>query len=83
GPADEAGIRGSDQRLIFQGARYDVGGDVIVGVNGVSIERAEDLGRLVGALKPGDTARIEVIRDDEHKEIDVELENRPTAVTRP
>ena len=83
GPADEAGIRGSDQRLIFQGARYDVGGDVIVGVNGVSIERAEDLGRLVGALKPGDTARIEVIRDGEHKEIDVELENRPTAVTRP
>jgi S1-C subfamily serine protease len=83
GPADEAGIQGGDRRLVFQGASYEVGGDVIVAVNGVTIARAEDLGRLVGRLKPGDTAQIEVIRDGEHKTIDVKLENRPTAVTRP
>ncbi|MCB0830527.1 MAG: PDZ domain-containing protein, partial [Solirubrobacterales bacterium] len=83
GPADDAGIKGSDRELIFQGATYDVGGDVIVAVNDVPIEHAEDLGRMVGALKPGDTATLELIRDGEHKTIDVKLENRPTAVTRP
>lgn len=83
GPADAAGIKGSNDQLFFQGARYDVGGDVIVAVNGVPIERAEDLGRLIGDLKPGDTAEIEVIRDGESKTVGVELENRPTAISQP
>ncbi|MCB0871422.1 MAG: PDZ domain-containing protein, partial [Solirubrobacterales bacterium] len=83
GPAAAAGIRGADRELVFQGARYDVGGDVIVAVNDVPIEHAEDLGRLIGALKPGDTADLQVIRDGEEKTIEVELENRPTAITRP
>ncbi|MCB0861651.1 MAG: trypsin-like peptidase domain-containing protein [Solirubrobacterales bacterium] len=83
GPADEAGIRGGDRELLFQGATYDVGGDVIVAVDGIPIEHAEDLGRLVGALKPGQTATLEVIRDGERKSVDVELENRPAAITRP
>ena len=83
GPADEAGIRGGDRELLFQGATYDVGGDVIVAVDGIPIEHAEDLGRLVGALKPGQTATLEVIRDGERKLVDVELENRPAAITRP
>lgn len=83
GPAEAAGIKGGDRELVFQGATYDVGGDVIVAVNGTSIEHAEDLGRVIGNLKPGDTAELEVIRDGEHKTVKVELENRPTAISRP
>ena len=83
GPAASAGIKGSSETIVFQGARYDVGGDVIVAVNGVPIERAEDLGRLIGDLKPGDTAEFEVIRDGESRTVEVELENRPTAITQP
>ncbi|MBN8866635.1 MAG: trypsin-like peptidase domain-containing protein [Solirubrobacterales bacterium] len=83
GPADEAGIEGGEKELIFQGARYDTGGDVIVSVNGEPIAHAEDLGKMIGALKPGDTAKIGVIRDGDHKTIEVELGDRPTAVTRP
>ena len=82
GPAEAAGIKGGERELIFQGSTWDVGGDVIVGVNGATIERAEDLGRVIGGLKPGDTAELEVIRDGERKTIEVELENRPTAITR-
>ena len=81
GPAAAAGIKGGEKELIFQGARYDVGGDVIVAVNGESLDRAEDLGRIVGALKPGETVEIEVFRDGERKTIEVELENRPLALT--
>jgi S1-C subfamily serine protease len=82
GPAEAAGIKGGDRELVFQGATWDVGGDVIIGVNGATIERAEDLGRVIGGLKPGETAELEVIRDGERKTIEVELENRPTAITR-
>ncbi len=83
GPADEAGIKGGDKDLIFQGATYDVGGDVIVALNGITIEHAEDLGRMVGALKPGDTAELDVFRDGEKKKIEVKLGDRPTAISRP
>ena len=56
---------------------------MIVAVNGTSIAHAEDLGRIIGNLKPGETADLEVIRDGERKTVKVELENRPTAITRP
>jgi S1-C subfamily serine protease len=82
GPADEAGIEGSDREMIFQGSSYDVGGDVIVSVNGQKIEHAEDLGHVIGDLKPGDTAEIGVIRDGDEKTIAVKLGDRPTALTR-
>lgn len=83
GPAAAAGLKGGKRELIFQGARWDVGGDVIVSVNGEPLEHAEDLGRLIGALKPGDTATLEVVRDGKREQVEVELENRPTALTRP
>ncbi|MCB0867367.1 MAG: trypsin-like peptidase domain-containing protein [Solirubrobacterales bacterium] len=81
GPADEAGIVGSERELFFQGQRFDVGGDVIVAVNGEPIEHAEDLGRMIGRLEPGETAEIEVIREGEHKTIEIELGDRPTALS--
>lgn len=82
GPAEAAGIKGGGRELVFQGSRWDVGGDVIVGVNGVEIRQAEDLGRVIGALKPGETAEIEVIRNGDRRTVDVELETRPTALDR-
>jgi S1-C subfamily serine protease len=81
GPADEAGIEGSTAEMFFQGASYDIGGDVIVAVNGEKIEHAEDLGRMIGALKPGETAELEVIRDGKRTKVEVELGNRPTALS--
>ena len=83
GPAEAAGIKGGNREIVFQGARYDIGGDAIVGVNGTPIERAEDLGRLVGQLNPGDTVELEVVREGDRRTVEVELENRPTALTRP
>jgi len=81
GPADQAGIEGSDRELIFQGSSYDIGGDVIVSVNGQAIEHAEDLGRIIGGLKPGETAEIGVVRGGDHKTIAIKLGDRPTALT--
>lgn len=60
--ADEAGVRA---------------GDIIVAVDGTSIESTGD---LLGALRdyqPGDTARLTVIRDNEEQTLNVTLEERP------
>ncbi len=83
GPADDAGIKGANDRINFQGAVFDTGGDVIVSIDGQRIEKAEDLGRIVGQLAPGDTVDLGVIRDGEAVTVKVKLEERPTAVTAP
>jgi S1-C subfamily serine protease len=78
GPAAEAGIRGAgDQEIQFQGAPIDVGGDVIVAIDGEDLESANDLSRIVAEHKPGDEVQVEVIRDGEHQTIDVTLQARP------
>lgn len=81
GPADKAGIKGGDEEITFQASRYKVGGDVIVSANGEKIERAEDLGQLIGAMKPGDTVELGVIRDGKEITVKVDLEERPTALS--
>ena len=83
GPADKAGIKGGNEELTFQANRFDVGGDVIVSANGEQIDRAEDLGRIVGGLQPGETVELGIFRDGKEIKVDVDLEERPTALTQP
>ena len=83
GPADDAGLEGGDDRLNFQGARIDTGGDVIVAVDGQRLQHDSDLAELVSRQRPGETVTLEVIRDGEAREIEVELEPRPERVQRP
>ncbi len=80
GPADDAGLKGSDDRQTFQGIPIETGGDVIVAVDGQKLESESDLAELISRQRPGQTVKIEVLRDGEHQEIDVELEGRPERV---
>jgi len=80
GPADDAGIEGGDGERTFQGAQIDTGGDVIVAVDGQRLELDSDLAELVARQRPGETVTLEVIRDGETREVDVELEPRPERV---
>ena len=79
GPADDAGIEGSDTTIDFQGQEIEAGGDVIVAVNGETIVGEADLPRLVSRLDPGEEATLEVIRDGEREEISVTLGTREDA----
>ena len=80
GPADDAGLQGSDQEIRFQGERIDVGGDVIVAVNGHRIVTENDLPELISRLSPGDTATLQIIRDGNTRNVDVKLGERPDSV---
>ena len=62
GPADEAGLVGSDDKLIRDGVEYPLGGDVITSLDGKPVTGMDDLIRyLTDALQPGDTVKLEVI----------------------
>lgn len=58
GPADQAGLRA---------------GDVIVSVDGERVRPADRLRRMIRALQPGDTIRLEILRDGEMETIRVVL----------
>ena len=83
GPAAEAGVKGSDRQIQFQGQQFAAGGDVVVEADGQPVRRAEDLGRIIAGLTPGETVELVVVRDGSRKTISIVLGERPTAVSQP
>jgi S1-C subfamily serine protease len=81
-PADEAGLEGGDQEIRFQGQQVTVGGDVIVAVDGQELVEEADLARLISEHSPGDTVSLEVIRDGDTEELEIELGERPEQTPR-
>ena len=57
-PAEKAGIEA---------------GDIITKVQGKSVERFSDLPRLVGMVKPGDKALLQVFHDGKYKEVSTDV----------
>ena len=82
GPADDAGLQGTDggddATIEFQGREVLTGGDVIVAVEGEELRTENDLSRLIAARRPGEEIRLQIIRDGEEQDVDVTLEARPT-----
>jgi S1-C subfamily serine protease len=79
GPADQAGLQESDQQIHFQGQQVDVGGDVITAIDGDEIVNETDLPQLIARHDPGDTVKVEIIRDGETQTVDVKLGERPSS----
>jgi len=59
GPAEKAGVKS---------------GDVILSVNGKTVERSTQLPAVISAIKPGDAANVEVWRDRGTKTLSVKVE---------
>ena len=76
-PAADAGIQGKTGTIRFQGIAVDNGGDVITAVDGHEITGGSDLPRIISLLDPGDQVTLDIIRDGEHKQVDVTLGQRP------
>jgi S1-C subfamily serine protease len=77
GPADEAGLKGKDDTIRFQGIQVGVGGDVITAVDGKKVDDSSDLPRVIALLDPGDTVSVDIIRDGEEQSLDITLGKRP------
>ncbi|WP_316506038.1 S1C family serine protease [Nitrosopumilus sp.] len=62
-PADNANLGGSDQTKIIDGIEYQIGGDVIVSVDGKEVRKIEDiLIHLQREKSVGDAIELEVVR---------------------
>jgi serine protease Do len=54
-----------------------VAGDVIVGVGGKPVAKAVDASRLIGEMKPGQNAKISLLREGQPKELSMVLADTP------
>ena len=78
GPADQAGILDSTDTMSIGGFSYSVGGDVIIGIDGVIMETFYELQvYLTRNTKPGDIVTMNVIRDGDVIEVPFTLGSRP------
>lgn len=76
-PADQAGLRGGTEDVLYRGANVRVGGDIIVAINGVFVNDLDELlAYLVENTKPGDEITLTVVRGGQTLEVEVKLGTR-------
>jgi S1-C subfamily serine protease len=85
-PADKAGIRGGNIKAEVGGGAVEVGGDIIIGVDGKRVTSSEDLARDIEAHKPGETVTVELDHPTgngngyEHRSVKAKLTTRPSSL---
>jgi S1-C subfamily serine protease len=77
GPADKAGLRGTDDTTRFQASSVRVGGDVILAVEGKKVVGPSDLSIFISQYRPGDKVTLQILRDNERQNLEVTLGTRP------
>jgi serine protease Do len=55
-------------------------GDVIVSVDGKTVKDARDLAKRIGAMAPGATIKLEIVRNGKHETLDLKLGELPKEV---
>jgi serine protease Do len=63
GPADIAGIKGGYKVANINGSDFNLGGDIVVGIDEIDINTLKDIQSYLDSKKVGDTVQIQVIRD--------------------
>jgi serine protease Do len=61
-PADVAGLKGGDRVVTIDGRPVVLGGDVIIAIDNIEIQGAEDIEALLGTKTIGDSIGFTVIR---------------------
>ena len=83
GPADKAGLRGSDKQVTIEGQTATVGGDVIAEIDSQPVTGMDDLiAYLARSTKVGQKVTLTIIRDGKEQSLDVTLAARPSAEER-
>ena len=78
GPAEAAGLKGGNRQVTVNGQTVSVGGDVIIGADGKTLNTFYDLMFYVDRNKhPGDIVKLTVIRGGSVMGVDLTLGSRP------
>jgi S1-C subfamily serine protease len=86
--AAKAGIRGGTVTSNTEDGQVAVGGDIITGIDGKSVNSSQELAEDIAAKKPGNTITVELRRATgnggyEKKNVSVTLGSRPNSVPNP
>jgi S1-C subfamily serine protease len=77
-PAANAGIKGGQREVQINGVPVQIGGDVIISIDGQPVKTFDDLASyLVNKGEVGKTIKLEVLRDGKKQTLDVTLAARP------
>jgi len=76
GNADKAGVRGGNSPVRYYQSVFNVGGDVLVSVDGMGINALADLYSALEDNKPGDKIRVEYYRGSRKLSSEVVLSDR-------
>jgi serine protease Do len=80
GPADKAGLHGSSKQVTIQGQTVNVGGDVIIAVNGTPVNGFDDvIAYLANNTQVGETVNLTILRQGKEQTVAVTLAARPQA----
>jgi len=79
-PADKAHLLGGNQVLNINGRHVVIGGDVILAVDGQSVESFEDLAALVQQAEVGQQVALSLLRDGQEIKVEVTLGERPASL---
>ena len=78
GPADQAGLKGSNQQTTISGQTVAVGGDVITAINGQTVNGMDDLiSYLFSDTQVGQKVSFTILRNGQQMKVDVTLAARP------
>ena len=75
-PAEQAGLKGSNQPVNLNGQQMMVGGDVITAVDGKAISTVEELVAAVQAKNAGDTMTLTINRNGQEQTVTATLATR-------
>jgi S1-C subfamily serine protease len=84
GPASKAGLIGSSDVSTYEGRAVEIGGDVIVAIDGNPIYSFDDLLTYISLnTSPGQEVTLTVLRNGQEKLITVTMESRPEDLSTP
>ena len=77
-PASKAGLIGSEKIIKVEGIEYAVGGDIILGVDGIDVRKIDDILIHLQRVKAvGDEMVLKILRDNSITEVTIVLQERP------
>jgi serine protease Do len=79
GPAATAGLQGSNNQVDVNGFTAEVGGDVIIAIDGHTVNTFDDLNAyLADSTSVGQTVTLTILRNGNQQTINLTLGSRPT-----